>query len=91
MLGDDPSANSGQKRKKNKNKKLNNMSEDEKKQLRKKGKRFCCKRGIAAAMEDNASCDLAADRVLRKANKKFDVQKEKCSEAFAECCKDETK
>lgn len=64
------------------------------KHLRRRGKKFCCKKGIQKRMKmtsDGSSCkNLLPDAsVIDKALNAFGFNQERCSQVFQLCCSDE--
>ena len=65
------------------------LKRKERKHQRRRGKRFCCKKGIKTNLGNiPGTCENPQDSIFEHANKTFGISNNLCTEVFAACCKD---
>ena len=76
----------------NKNRRLKKrLKRKEKKHLRRRGKRFCCKKGIKTYLGkiEGSTCQNPDFSILEEATQNFKITDNLCSQVFQACCEDE--
>jgi hypothetical protein len=59
--------------------------------MRRRGKKFCCKKGIHAHLDKSkGSCDQPdREKVIDKALEIFKLKQDLCTEIYSACCQDD--